>query len=127
MHFEFHNSYIIVIYLQSATSLIVHVCLLRKEIFKIDNGFLNFLINVFEGWYCPVFEEKLGLVIEDYSSHCLECPEVYDSYNSSKCKIIIYIYNFPRSSNAFQFINSITNVLLVTFHISYNLARLGVC
>lgn len=86
------NSYIIVIYLQSATSLIVHVCLLRKEIFKIDNGFLNFLINVFEGWYCPVFEEKLGLVIEDYSSHCLECPEVYDSYNSSKCKIIIYIY-----------------------------------
>lgn len=109
------------------TSLIVHVCLLRKEIFKIDNGFLNFLINVFEGWHCPVFEEKIGLVIEDYSSHCLECPKVYDSYNSSKCKIIIYIYNFPTSSNAFQFINSITNVLLVTFHISNNLARLGVC
>lgn len=36
------------------------------------------------GGHCPVFEEKLGLVIEDYSSHCLECHGVYDSYNSSK-------------------------------------------
>lgn len=63
----------------------------RIEIFKVDNKFLNLLINVFEGGHCPVFEEKLGLVIEDYSSHCLECHEVYDSYNSSKCKIFIYI------------------------------------
>lgn len=44
--------------------------------------YFNFkYINFFKGKHCPVFEKQLGRVVEDYNTHCSECPIGYDSYN----------------------------------------------
>lgn len=40
------------------------------------------------GNVCPLFDKKLGRVIEDYSTPCTECPFHYFTNESFTCKII---------------------------------------
>lgn len=55
--------------------------------------YFNFkYINIFKGKHCPVFEKQLGRVVEDYNTHCSECPIGYDSNNSSICKTTLFYF-----------------------------------
>lgn len=47
-----------------------------------------------QGQYCAVFEEGLGRVIVDLYTNCPECPMIYSSDESWKCKL----YLLARSS-----------------------------
>lgn len=43
------------------------------------------LVCYFSGSYCPVFDNGIGRVIEDFSRPCSECPFKYQSADALKC------------------------------------------
>lgn len=49
-------------------------------------------INVFKGGFCPVYEESVGRVVEDYNTPCFDCHKGFDSYDYFKCKITTSLY-----------------------------------
>lgn len=72
-----------------------------------------------------MFEKQLGRVVEDYNTHCFECPIGYDSNNSSICKTtLFYFFKFSDAIIEFNYLHVTCTCNTSCF---INITRYGMC
>lgn len=93
--------------------MVMHIKLLNVSL-SMDSWQSSIKKNYFiliQGQYCAVFEEGLGRVIVDLYTNCPECPMIYSSDESWKCKLYLlarssgsFLFNFTFKSYRFRFL-----------------------